>query len=301
METNPESNLKHKSIARLEATAADRDVLEILLTDLVSEDNMRGQDNEQDVQTLMCSMAKEGLLQPIGVIPSSRGKYRIIFGNRRKNAAKKLGWLTIRATVFQELDETNLKFMHLNEGIQQKSFTLPEIGAVLTELIEGEQLSLSEVVARTGYSRDRIVSILKIYKSVPKDLQYKVNLNRQGGPVKRNISRSTITAIATLAKSQGMSQAEARQIYDLASKNKNITTGMMGILATQLKNGMPIDKAIEHLGKIRRVQIQLFVYDVELADLSEATEKKDYIAMKDLILDSKYFKRSRSLNRGVNK
>ena len=50
---------------------------------------------KDDRTELIISMKKEGLINPIVVEPSNKGKFKLIHGYRRLLAAKALGWKTI--------------------------------------------------------------------------------------------------------------------------------------------------------------------------------------------------------------
>ncbi|MBO9343708.1 MAG: ParB N-terminal domain-containing protein, partial [Roseiflexus sp.] len=44
-----------------------------------------------DIDGLAATIAEYGLLQPLGVVDLGRSRYRVVYGNRRRLAALKLG------------------------------------------------------------------------------------------------------------------------------------------------------------------------------------------------------------------
>ncbi|MFQ3620170.1 MAG: ParB N-terminal domain-containing protein [Spirochaetales bacterium] len=76
-----------------------------------------------DLNALMESMRKYGLLQPI-VVDSENN---LIAGYRRLEAAKQLGWKTISVVVLGRTEEVDRLQMELEENIQRKDFTMDEL------------------------------------------------------------------------------------------------------------------------------------------------------------------------------
>src|SRR5579862_7679692 len=70
------------------------------------------------------SLAEHGLLSPIGVRehPNKQGSYQVVFGNRRLEAAKSLGWSTIKANLITADDQTAL-VLAIVENIDRKDLS----------------------------------------------------------------------------------------------------------------------------------------------------------------------------------
>src|SRR5208283_2671984 len=92
-----------KSYLRVATTSTDPSsspaVENIRLADIETEE-MRI-DSSKDLTLLATSLLLHGQLTPISVRPDQAkpGKYKIVFGNRRFQAAKKLGWEKIQANI----------------------------------------------------------------------------------------------------------------------------------------------------------------------------------------------------------
>ena len=76
-----------------------------------------------NLDSLMASLKRVGLLNPIVVTPS----YELIAGFRRLTAAQELGWQSIEAAVVQAADEVRRLEMELEENVYRKDFTPEEI------------------------------------------------------------------------------------------------------------------------------------------------------------------------------
>lgn len=76
-----------------------------------------------NLESLMASLKRVGLLNPILVTPS----YELIAGYRRLTAAQELGWQSIEAEVAQAADEVRRLEMELEENVYRKDFTPEEI------------------------------------------------------------------------------------------------------------------------------------------------------------------------------
>lgn len=76
-----------------------------------------------DLESLKNSLRTYGLLNPITI----NGKYELIAGERRLQAAKQLGWTNINAVVQNNLSEIEELEMELEENNQRKEFTSEEL------------------------------------------------------------------------------------------------------------------------------------------------------------------------------
>lgn len=99
---------------------------------------------------LAASVAADGILQPLAVQPDAGGGYRLIFGARRLDAAKKAGLATVPAVVYPaDLDPVEDRILALVENIQRETIGPFELGAAFAELVR-LGLSVSELARRIG-------------------------------------------------------------------------------------------------------------------------------------------------------
>ncbi|MBD2869438.1 ParB/RepB/Spo0J family partition protein [Paenibacillus arenilitoris] len=100
------------------------DIIEIL-TDLIDEDKEqpRYQFDEEALEELMKSIEELGLLSPIKVRATEGGRYKIIYGNRRYKASKRLGRATIPCIVSTVTDEMEIYLEQIAENLTREGFS----------------------------------------------------------------------------------------------------------------------------------------------------------------------------------
>lgn len=76
-----------------------------------------------NLEDLKDSLRIYGLLNPITL----NGKYELIAGERRLQAARQLGWTSIQANILTNLSEVDQLEMELEENNQRKEFTDEEL------------------------------------------------------------------------------------------------------------------------------------------------------------------------------
>ncbi len=77
----------------------------------------------EEIESLMDSMKRYGLLNPITV----NSRFVLIAGERRLEAAKRLGWHTINAVVLNDTDKISELEMEIEENTQRSNFTEKEL------------------------------------------------------------------------------------------------------------------------------------------------------------------------------
>ena len=71
------------------------------------------EDWEENVTALMGQIAQQGLLSPVGIARlAGESRYVVIYGFTRSAAVYRLGWPTIRANVYDDLDETDARMLN---------------------------------------------------------------------------------------------------------------------------------------------------------------------------------------------
>lgn len=76
-----------------------------------------------NLEDLKNSLRRYGLLNPITL----NGKYELVAGERRLEAAKAIGWTSINANVIENLSELSQLEMEIEENNQRKEFTDEEL------------------------------------------------------------------------------------------------------------------------------------------------------------------------------
>ena len=75
------------------------------------------------VEELMASMKINGLLQPIVLRPAESSGYWLVAGRHRLEAAKKLKWDSIPATVFDGMDADHAELAEIDENLVRADLT----------------------------------------------------------------------------------------------------------------------------------------------------------------------------------
>ncbi len=76
-----------------------------------------------DLESLKDSLRRYGLLNPITL----NGKYELVAGERRLEAAKQIGWTSINANIIENLSAVSQVELEIEENNQRKEFTDEEL------------------------------------------------------------------------------------------------------------------------------------------------------------------------------
>ncbi len=231
----------------LEDTRSELNVRSIPLFQIEQSDNSRLTYNEEEMVTLMVSLKQTGLLQTIGVTEYEKGKYRILFGNRRFLAAKKLGWKKIDATVFQTRDYVSEMICNLTENLLQADVALPELGRMFHQLIQ-EGLTLGEISARVSVPKTRVKTALEAFNRVPAKFRNKIS---HGGKKPGMVSGTTMQEILNLK----LNNEEAEKMFDAATVN-DMTKAQVHNVAKFVRKGMAPADALRAADNLREVSIR---------------------------------------------
>lgn len=112
------------------AYKATEDIADVAVGDIKVADRLRK--TLGDLSSLEGSMKQLGLLEPIGI---TRDK-QLVFGLRRLECAKKLGWDTIRAVIIDDADSLRLKLVELAENLKRKGMSWWEVAEARVQLHE---------------------------------------------------------------------------------------------------------------------------------------------------------------------
>ncbi len=113
------------------------------------------------IEDLAVSLDSFGLLHPVHVY-KSRGRYRLVAGERRLEAARKLGWSSIDAMV-REPDENDL-LLELVENTQRKWLSDAEEADALIKLVREMGCEMKEVAAQAGRSEAYVSKRVRVFE-----------------------------------------------------------------------------------------------------------------------------------------
>lgn len=83
-----------------------------------------------DITPLVESLKRFGLMNPVVV----NERHELIAGERRLEAAKRLGWRTIAVRVVDDVDEVGELEMEIEENTQRKNFSTDELAEAYMKL-----------------------------------------------------------------------------------------------------------------------------------------------------------------------
>lgn len=139
-------------------------IYNIPLTDIaISTDNVRVTDVTKDLEELVASIKRHGLLQPI-VLMGQHGDtpYKLISGQRRFLAHQKLGKGDIRAVFAGTLSETEAVVKSLVENMQRRDLDYHDTAKAITYLYKEYNKDERLVQKETGLSIRKIRDLILI-------------------------------------------------------------------------------------------------------------------------------------------
>lgn len=117
--------------------------------------------SSEALAALMQSIQEQGVIQPIVVRQLEFGRYEIIAGERRYQAAKALGLTTIPAIV-RDFSDENTALIALIENIQREDLNPLETALGLQRLIQEFGMTHEALAQSIGKSRSHITNLLRL-------------------------------------------------------------------------------------------------------------------------------------------
>ncbi len=112
------------------------------------------------IDELAASIDRDGLLSPL-VVTKEGDKYRIIAGERRYHAIRKLGWVDAECRILSR-KERDLYRISIIENLQRENLSAHEEAMALARLKTQENYSDQELANVVGKSRNYVTEILGI-------------------------------------------------------------------------------------------------------------------------------------------
>lgn len=127
--------------------------------------------DEEHLKNIMQSLARDGQWDPIIVRPArERGYYELIAGEYRVEAAKKLGWKEIEATV-KDVDDVTAGFLALKTNIFRQSMTPLEEGMTIRKYMLEYNLTQQEIAKELGRSEAWVSERLALALAISPDVR----------------------------------------------------------------------------------------------------------------------------------
>ena len=187
-----------------------------------------------DIDGLAATIAEQGLLQPLGVAPSGAGRYRVVYGNRRREAVLKLGLDKVPCILLDEDDPRTL-LQQLTENLQrqdlndlEKARAFGRLREVIQERgeVRGES-ELDEAVGKatglTGRTIRRYMGLLDLPEEIHDLLRTGELTVTQAQHLRRISNQRTQLELARAAVEEGMSAAELSRLSSYFAANPNLS------------------------------------------------------------------------------
>ena len=120
--------------------------------------------HQEELQDLTASIREHGVLQPLIVTPGDmQGRYILIAGERRLQAARLAGLASVPVLVRQATDQQRLE-LAIIENVQRSDLSALEQAEAYRQLAEDFDLSHEDIAARVGKSRVAVTNTLRLLK-----------------------------------------------------------------------------------------------------------------------------------------
>ena len=117
--------------------------------------------NDESISQLADSIREQGVLQPLLVVPSDGGRYRIIAGERRFRAGRAAGLDTLPCIV-KDIDVIHQMEIALIENLQREDLNPMEAAKGISALMKQCGYTQEKVSARLGKSRPTVANLLRL-------------------------------------------------------------------------------------------------------------------------------------------
>lgn len=170
--------------------------------------------DDEELVELAETIEKHGLIQPI-VVRKVGDRYQIISGERRTRASKLANCRTIKAQVYDNLDDKTMNEWALIENIQRVDLNPIEIAQSYQQLIDNHNYTHEDLAKTVGKSRSAITNALRLLK-LPNQVQAWIQEGKISGGAARALCSEKIADTEALAKRIIDEGLNVRQIEAIA-------------------------------------------------------------------------------------
>jgi len=262
--------------------------------------------DRRSLEELKTSINTHGLMQPIEVAPREDGSYELIFGLRRLEAVKELGWKTIPAVVRQrseierQMAEVAENVHRLPYGSKEKALAIAKY-ARLAAILQGRTgrpiLMTPEQIQRAKELRSQGISLRKIARELGVSHEtVRQYLKVHGGAPEAGVVRETTTVkqVAKFSHLLDTGQTVEEQIPKVGEaqpvEKKPYLPGERGVARAlaisheTVSRSLEVERAIERHPCLDRLSRVEDVLDLdELASKISASEEEIEGAVKLIV------------------
>ena len=154
--------------------------------------------DDDELVELAETIEKHGLIQPIAVRKVG-DRYQIISGERRTRASKLANCRTIKAQVYDNLDDKTMSEWALIENIQRVDLNPIEVAQSYQQLIDNHNYTHEDLAKTVGKSRSAITNALRLLK-LPNQVQAWIQEGKLAGGAARALCSEKIADPEALAR-----------------------------------------------------------------------------------------------------
>lgn len=191
-----------------EAIRGDKYIIEVDVNQIVANPHQpRTQFDDEKLESLAQSIKMHGIIQPLIVSKKNGNQYELVAGERRFQAAKRVGFKKVPVIV-READELQKLELAIVENVQRHDLNPIEEGKAYQKLMEEFQMSQEEVALKMGKSRSFVANKIRLL-SLPIEIQ--------NGLIGGRITEGHAKAILSIPNSE-----KQRALYEMILKS-NLT------------------------------------------------------------------------------
>jgi len=251
---------------------------DIPIKDIKILENLRTSLN--NISELMQSIKQHGLLEPIGVWQEGK-QYILVYGSRRLNACKKLGWTTISALVSDEsLAAEQFLISNTIENIQRKDIDTLELGKICWRLKNDMNMSIDEISVRLSIAKSTVELALSIFSNTPEKYRKRIGFRKQTIKDSNAIAAST----AKMLIDARIIKEDREELFKIVEK-ENYSMSKVHLLIQAVKQGISVEKAQEQLGQLKTIHVELVVNKNVLNKLIESYKIYPTELIRQILLD----------------
>ena len=143
-------------------TTGEGRIWDVPITEIVpNSEQPRKEFSHQELEDLVNSIKKHGILQPLVVTEKTDGGYELIAGERRLRASQIAGLVTVPAIVRSVTQQEKLE-LALIENIQRQNLNAIEEAFAYRRLMDEFNLTQEEVAEQVGKARSTIANIVRL-------------------------------------------------------------------------------------------------------------------------------------------
>lgn len=143
--------------------------------------------DESALNDLATSIKEHGILQPIVLVESENGKYKIIAGERRFRASQIAGFKTVPAIVKDKKSDQEQLELAILENVQREDLTPLEKAIAYKQLIDDFGLTHAQIGERVGKSRSAISNSVRLLE-LPEEIKNAID----SGEISENHARALL-------------------------------------------------------------------------------------------------------------